>query len=161
MHQLPPQLYAINGAKLTAQLKSLRDHLHDFAHRYYKYLARKIPVYGTDDKEFFDINRLSDNETVIKVYKIKKDGSIASRPFYDRTIFKNETKDVHLFGFKDDDVFKITGNANDGSKIRLIGVTKSDSIISNTTGKEKKHRCSKVKAKSMIHFFKRKYIILP
>ena len=161
MHQLPPQLYAINGAKLTANLKSRRDHLQDFAHRYYKYLARKIPIYGTDDKEFFDINRLSDNETVIKVYKIKKDGTIASEPFYNRTIFKNETKDVHLFGFKDDDVFKISGNAKDGNKIRLLGITKSDSIIDNTNGKNNKTQVFKGKSDKYDTLFQKKIKYTP
>jgi hypothetical protein len=140
MQQLPPQLYAINGEKITRYLKSRRDHLQDFAHRYYKYLARKIPVYGTDDKEFFDINRINNNETVIKIYKIKKDGSLAAAPFYNRTIFNNETKDVHVYGFKDDDIFKLSGTANDGVKIRLIGITKSDSIVyaSGTKGNKTK-----------------------
>ncbi len=140
MQQLPPQLYAINGEKITRLLKSRRNHLQDFAHRYYKFLARKIPVYGTDDKDFFDINRLNKNETVIKVYKIKKDGSREITPFYSRTIFKNETREVHLFGFKAADVFNIHGSANDGNKIRLIGITKSDSVIFNTNSKDNNTR---------------------
>jgi len=161
MHQLPPQLYAINGAKLTAQLIERRNNLQDFAHRYYKYLARKIPIYGTDDKEFFDINRLSDSETVIKVYKIKKDGSVAVQPHYSRTIFKNETKDVHLFGLKDDDVFKISGNAGDGNKIRLIGITKSDSIIYNTKGRDDKTQVFKGKSDLYDTLFQKKIKYTP
>jgi hypothetical protein len=156
MHQLPPQLYAVNGEKITRLLKSRRDHLQDFAHRYYKYLARKIPVYGTDDREFFDINRGSNNETVIKVFKIKKDGSVETTPFYSRTIFNNETKDVHLFGFKGDDVFKISGNANDGVKIRLIGVTKSDSIIYSANAKGNKTKIYRGKSEKYDTTFQKK-----
>jgi hypothetical protein len=134
MHQLPPQLFAINGEKIIAQLRSRRDHLQKFAHAYYKFLARKIEVYGTSDKEFFEINRVNSNETVINVYKIKKDGTIAKEPYFSRTILKNETKEVQLFGFKDADVFKITGNGKDGAKIRIIGITHSDTVINTTAG---------------------------
>ncbi|MES2431012.1 MAG: BamA/TamA family outer membrane protein [Bacteroidota bacterium] len=138
MHQLPPQLYAINGDKIAGHLRSRRDHLQDFAHRYYKYLARKIAIYGSDDRELFDIERINERETNIKVYKIKKDSSISEQPYYSRTIYKNETKDVHLYGFKDADIFKISGKVKDGIKIRLIGVTKSDTIINNRTSNDRK-----------------------
>lgn len=159
--QLPPALYALNGKKITAHLKSRRDHLQDFAHRYYKYLARKIAVFGTSDKEYFEINRISANETGIKVFKIKKDGSIAKSPHYSRIIYKNETKDIHLFGFKDADVFRISGNAKDGGKVRIIGVTKTDSVIHNTVERDKKTKIYKGKSNMYDSVFEKKLHFAP
>lgn len=161
MHQLPPQLFAINGEKIIKQLQSRRDHLQDFAHEYYKYLARKIEVYGTSDKEFFEINRASSNETVVKVYKIKKDGSVAKQPYFFRTIYKNETKDVHLFGFKDADVFTINGNGQDGVKIKIIGITKSDAVVHNTVGRDRKTKIFKGNSNLYDSIFEKKITFAP
>ena len=136
IHLLPPQMFAINGEKFIRYLKSRRDHLQDFAHRYYKSLASKISVYGSDAREYFLINRINNEETVIQVYKIKKDGSISKQPFYSRKILKKETKDVYLYGFKSDDIYTITGNAINGVKVRLIGVTKSDKVTDSTNGRK-------------------------
>jgi len=126
---LPADVYKINGERLVKNLKGRRDRLQDFAHRYYKYLARKIEIYGTDKKEYYDINRISSEETVVTAFKVNKDGTLEKDPLYTRRILKQETKDVHIFGFKDTDVFKIRGRGGDGVKIRLLGVMPEDSII--------------------------------
>lgn len=138
IHLLPPEIYAINGVTITNHLKSRRDHLQDFAHDYYKFLAKQIPIYGSNKRELFDINRINDIETIIKVYKIKKDGSVEAEPFYSRTISKEETKVIHLYGFDDGDVYKLSGEGTDGIKLRLIGFTQSDSLIERTNHKDRK-----------------------
>lgn len=161
MHKIPQPIYAHTGERLTKYLQSRRDHLQDFARSYYRYLARKIEVYGTDDKELFEINRISNNETNIKVFKIKKDGSVASTPIFNRTIFKNETKDIHLYGFKDADIFKISGNARDAGKVRIIGFTKSDSLISNTVSRDRKTKIYKGKSNLYDSVFQKKIYFAP
>ncbi|MEP6675417.1 MAG: BamA/TamA family outer membrane protein [Ferruginibacter sp.] len=138
LHQLPPELYAVNGEKIIRQLKSRRDHLQDFAHRYYKYLAKRMLIYGSDKKEYFEILRINNEQTDIHIYKIKKDGAVEMKPFFSRSIFKKETKEVRLYGFKDEDIFKLSGSGTDGIKIRLMGLTKSDTVIDSTGNDHKK-----------------------
>lgn len=130
MLQLPAPLYKQHSrVTITSHLKSRRDRLPDFAGGYYNYLAKKIAVYGSDEEEVFEINRISDNETGIQVFKIDKNGIIASTPFYSRNIFTNETKEVWLYGFKGKDIFKIKGQPSAGVKIRVIGFTNKDSLM--------------------------------
>ncbi len=130
MLQLPAPLYKKESrVTITNHLKSRRDRLQNFAGSYYNYLAKHIAVYGSDEEELFEINRISDNETGIKVFKISKDGSVATSPFYSRNIFTNETKEVWLYGFKGSDTYKIKGQAGAGVKIRVIGFTGKDSLI--------------------------------
>ena len=139
MQQLPPSLYALpNTAIITANLKSRRNHLQDFARRYYNKLAKKTAVYGSDKSEYFEIDRTSADETSIKVYKINKKGNIESAPFYSRTFFAKETKELRLYGFKDDDIFALKGNAGKGVTVRIMGFTKKDSLVTNAAGKDKK-----------------------
>jgi len=138
MHLLPPEIYEINGVTITNHLKSRRDHLQNFAHDYYKFLAKQIPVYGSDKRELFDINRINDIETIIKVFKIKKDGSVEAEPFYSRTISKEETKVIHLYGFNESDVYKFSGDGTDGIKLRVIGFTKDDSLIMQPNHRDRK-----------------------
>ncbi len=143
---LPHQLYIINGPKITNLLIARRGHLQDFAHRYYKYLSKKLPVYGSDDKELFDIVRINKNETSINVYKIKKDGSTAAIPHFSRLIFEKETKELRLYGFKGSDIFKVSGLGNNTVKIRLVGVSKSDSLSIDTDKSDKKFKIYRGKA---------------
>jgi hypothetical protein len=161
MSKLPSQIYTIHGKKIAERLRSRRDHLQDFARRYYKFLARKIAIFGTEDKEYFDINRISNSETEIKVYKIKKDGSKSSEPFYSRKIFKKETGIVYLYGMRDADVFNINGNAHDGIKIRLIGITKKDSVIRNTGSYDHKIKVYKGKSELFDSSFQNKVVFKP
>jgi len=142
LSKLPPELYAISGKKIAAKLRSRRDHLLDFARRYYKYLARKIAVFGTSNKEYFEINRITDDETDINVYKIIKDSSKSKTLFYSRKIFKHETGVVYLYGLKAADVFTVKGNAKHGVKIRLIGITRIDAVSKHRDPKTKVYRGS-------------------
>ncbi len=130
MQQLPAPLYQQQSRlTITNHLKSRRDRLQDFATSYYSFLAKKIAVYGSDEEELFEINSISGNETGIQVFKINKDGIVATTPFYSRNIFTNETKEIWLYGFKGSDIYKIKGQPAAGVKIRVIGFTGKDSVI--------------------------------
>ena len=92
MHQLPPEMFAINGEKITANLKARRDHLQDYAKQYYKYLAKRVYVPGSDKKELFEINRMNPNETEISVYKIKKNNE--KELLFSRTFDRRESAEI-------------------------------------------------------------------
>ncbi len=162
IQQLPAALYNLKSSTvITAHLKSRRDKLQDFASRYYSNLAKKTAVYGTDKSEYFEINRVSANETSIKVYKINKKGNIEAEPFYARTFFTNETKELRLYGFKDEDIFSLKGNAGQGVKVRIIGFTKKDSLVKNTAGKDSKTKLHRGGSELYDTVFQKKIKISP
>ena len=139
--QMPPEIFPISGNEIIAKLKSRRDHLHEYAETYYKFLAKEVEIVGSKKNELFEINR-GDNETIINLYNINlpagkagKEGQRKSDPFYSRTFKNDETKEVRLYGLSGNDVYKITGNTNSGINIRIIGGDEKDSII-NTSGKK-------------------------
>ncbi|MEO5563756.1 MAG: ShlB/FhaC/HecB family hemolysin secretion/activation protein, partial [Chitinophagaceae bacterium] len=128
IHLLPPEIFAISGNSIIDKLKSRRDHLKDYANDYYDYLAKNTDIAGTDEREFFSINRLGLNETEIDIYKITKEGDVKKEPYYTRKFIGTETKEIRIYGLKDDDRFEIKGEKNKNMKIRIIDPQNKDSI---------------------------------
>ncbi|MCD6012429.1 MAG: hypothetical protein K0Q79_2291 [Flavipsychrobacter sp.] len=127
--QLPPEVYAISGDDLVARLRSRRDHLRDFASRYYTFIARHVDIPGTEGREYFDVERISSKETRVSIYKIDERGKTNETPIYDRVFKTNETKDIRLYGIAGNDKFRVTGNVYKGINVRIIGGVDPDTII--------------------------------
>ena len=130
---LPPEVFPVSGNEMISKLKSRRNHLAEYATTYYKFLAKNVDIPGSDKKEFFEISRVNDNETTVKIYKIKKDGDRKNKPLYNRTFFTNETNEIRLYGMDDNDVFRINGSAGKGILIRIIGGEGKDSILDGSS----------------------------
>ena len=76
----------------------------EYATTYYKFLAKEVEVVGTNDKERFEVTRMNDEETSLKVFKISKEGVVQNKPFYNRVFLTNETNEIRLYGMEGNDV---------------------------------------------------------
>ncbi|MEM6698412.1 MAG: BamA/TamA family outer membrane protein, partial [Bacteroidota bacterium] len=116
-------------------MKKRRDNLMDFAHRFYLLNAQKVDVVGTNDKELFIVDRLSDSLTRVRVYDTDWDTAA-----YERHFFTHETQEIHLYGLENDDRFLVAGKVNEGIKIRVIGGLGKDEMIDHSMveGSDKK-----------------------
>ncbi|WP_452225024.1 metallophosphoesterase [Lacinutrix chionoecetis] len=114
-------------AEIKELLKGRRANMLDIAERYYKYLNELVIVTGTDKDDYFEINRIGDNETNVKISRIidGKKGEV----IVDRTYNKNITKELWIYGLDDDDVFEVTGNAKNLIFTRIIGGQNNDTYI--------------------------------
>lgn len=130
MTRWPNEIYALNGTEIISKLKSRRDKLIKFASDYYSILAESVGIYGSDESEYFEVIRKNDFETVVKVYDIKDDKK--DEKLYERTFTVEETKEIILYGFDDDDQFHISGNAKKGILIRIIGGAGEDKFVDNS-----------------------------
>jgi hypothetical protein len=135
MHQLPLELFAINGETIISQLKSRRDKLEKYAVAYYEFLAKKVMIMGTDKNELFEVNRMNNQETQISVYKLSKDKEVKEM-IYSRIFTGSETKEVRLFGLKGNDIYKLTGIPNGRVEVGILGIQKDD-VVLNETGTTK------------------------
>lgn len=124
--QLPREVMNISGRELMTGLKARRDRLVQSATDYYKFLAKDVDIVGSDKKELFHINRSNDNETVVKVYKLKVTGDSTDKLIYERTFNGSETQEIRLYGMGDDDVFRLVGKTNKGILLRVIGGSGND-----------------------------------
>jgi len=128
----PGAIYQSSGPEIMSKLISRREKLREFAEKYYEVLANQVDILGSDKKEYFEVTRVDDEKTTVKVYKISKKGEL-ERLMYNRTFFKNETDELRLYGLADADVFKITGNVGLGMKVRIIGGKGKDKIIDSSS----------------------------
>ncbi|PKP51199.1 MAG: hypothetical protein CVT95_01390 [Bacteroidetes bacterium HGW-Bacteroidetes-12] len=134
----PDTIYKLDGEEITAKLLSRRDKLQEFAERYYLVLAKNVNVVGSNKSELFEVVRVNDTITSVKVYHLKKGekGSL----YYSRDFNRFETKEIRIYGLGGKDVFTIEGEVNKGILVRVIGGEGNDEItdVSNVKGLRKK-----------------------
>src|SRR6185436_10919041 len=151
IRQFPDTIYKIDGPRITSILKARRDKLSEFAEKYYAFLALYVDVIGSDKKEIYEINRLDNESTSVKVYDSEKGEK--GRLIYDRTFKTDETKEVRIYAFGGDDVINITGKTKKGILVRVIGGDGKDSITdgSHVSGWCKKTRVYDDKKKNILN----------
>ncbi len=110
---------------IRKKLIERRNNLQQISDRYYQYFSRFQVVKGTNKDDWFDIERLPNGFTNIKIYRIK-DGEKGVK-IHDKTYSNKETKEIWLYGLDDKDTFKVTGVPEKKSiKLILIGGLNND-----------------------------------
>ncbi|MGV3538913.1 MAG: metallophosphoesterase [Rufibacter sp.] len=130
--QMPPEVYPLSGPEIVAKLKSRRDLLPQVAEKYYLHLAEDVDIAGSDKREKFEVNRLSNDQTEVVMRKINKEGEV-SKVLYRRVFQNKETEEIRLYGQGGDDVFEVKGNVGRSPMIRIIGGEGNDTITDNST----------------------------
>lgn len=128
----PTEIYQHHGEKITSELKSRRDHLDEYALKYYLALAKQIDIVGSNKHEYFNVLRVDKDTTLVKVYKIDKQGH-HDKLLYQRKIITTETKEIRLYGLDGNDIFEVSGNVPQGPKIRVIGGYDDDKFTDNSS----------------------------
>ncbi len=141
IRQLPDSVYRLSGAKIVAKLKSRRAALGREAVKYYLFLAREVDVTGSNQNELFRVVRQQDGNTLVRVTALNKNGK-EGRTVYERTFRRSETREVNVYGLGGDDVFEVSGAADEGITVRIIGGPGSDRIAdgSAVTGARRRTR---------------------
>ncbi len=137
VRQMPAEIFSIRGKELIENMKSRRAHLPEYAKTYYLLMAKEAEVPGTKESEYFEINHIANNELIVNVYPLSKNGSRGEKPFYSRIFNAEETKELRLYGISGNDVFRITGPSNKKTDIRIIGGDQRDSVINESIGNRK------------------------
>lgn len=123
-NNLPKEVQGTVANDIKEKLKGRKDNLGDIAQRYFDYYAELGIITGTDKDDIFEIERLTDGQTRVRVYRNKK-GEKADM-IANRTFKRGETKEIWLYGLNDDDIFETKGNGNAKIKIRIIGGQNND-----------------------------------
>lgn len=127
----PKEIYDLDAAKIMHTLKTRRNNIDDIARRYYELLARKVDVIGTEKKDLFEVERLDDERTRVRVYDTNNDGEKKDK-IYDRTFLASETKEIILYGLDADDFFNLSGEVSNGIKVRVVAGL-GDDVITNAS----------------------------
>ena len=124
--QLPAEIYAIRGNEITKKLISRRNDLQEKTLGYYKFISKKVQILGSNKNEYFHLFPVHDSLGVDVYSYTSKDTSFL---LYSRVFDPKVTKELLLFGFGGDDVFKIDENITKRIKLRIIGGRGIDSFI--------------------------------
>lgn len=125
--QIPPEVYSFRGEPMIRKMISRRDKLTEAALRYYDFLAKRVNVIGSNQKEYFTVNNTEDGHLHVLVYARAK-GNDTSFIMFDRVFKSSETREVHLYGLNDDDRFNIEPGTTSKIKIRIIGGRGNDTF---------------------------------
>lgn len=127
VRQLPEAVFQLSGPDIIAKLKSHRQHLPEDARQYYRFLARQVEVVGSDKNELFEVLRQDDENTLVRVRKIDKNGKL-EQVLYERQFKTSETREIRLYGLDGNDEFRVSGQVDKGLLVRLIGGEEADKV---------------------------------
>lgn len=127
VRQQPPETFGISGEEIIGKLKARRDKLPEYALEYARSLALEADIPGSNGVECFEVTR-DDDGTTVNIFRTGKGGSANQQPFFSRKYSSGETKEIRLYGLDGDDVFRITGKANDAMLVRIVPGAGHDSV---------------------------------
>ncbi len=126
----PQKAQELSADEIKSILKQRRDNIVRFARMHYELLYKKTDVYGTEKDERFEIDRLDDENTRIRIYHKRKKGD---RLVYDRTFQRSVTKEIDIYGLGEKDDFIVRGDVKKGILLRLIGGLDEDKFVDTST----------------------------
>lgn len=102
---------------IIRKFKSRRDKLVDFAARYYEVFARNLEITGSRQSDLI-VMEVNENATsTIKIYH----GNKNEKPYFDRTVFPDETKEVRIYALDGDNSFIYRDHGNKpATTIRIV-----------------------------------------
>ncbi|MFK8008772.1 MAG: hypothetical protein AB8H03_20600 [Saprospiraceae bacterium] len=136
---LPPEVYDLSALEISRLLKIRRATLKNAVKDYYKLLAKKVTIIGTNKQEIFEVFRQEDNDVDVRVFKRKKKGK-RGQLLFKRTFLAKETKEINLYGLAKDDEFYLAGKSSSSIKVRIIGGDGKDFIVDKSKVEDRNSR---------------------
>ncbi|WP_157544053.1 BamA/TamA family outer membrane protein [Mucilaginibacter paludis] len=133
---MPASIYKISGESIVKRMINRRNNIKQQALRYYRILSKTVEIPESDKREYFDLTNQPDGKLLVRINKLKKDGS-QEQVIYNRTFDPNVTKEIRLYGMDGKDVFAVHGENSSPVKVRMIGGDGHDTFLidSNIRGK--------------------------
>jgi len=109
---------------IKEKLIQRRDNLKIISDEYFGIVNKYATVRGTDKDDWFEIERLANGQTSVKIFRIKKGKK--KDLFHERIYQFEENKEIWVFGLDDDDYFEVKGNGKAKIELRLVGGQNKD-----------------------------------
>lgn len=127
----PKRVQELTGGPIKSYLKQRRDDMVDIARRRYVLLAKEVDVYGTDERELFEIDRENYKQVRVRVFELSKKGEKKEKLF-ERVFECAATQVINVYGIGGDDEFRVSGEVNRSILVRLIGGQGKDLFIDSS-----------------------------
>ncbi len=135
VRMMPPEWHAIDGARLSSDLKSRRNALHEVAAKYHEHLAGVVDVRLTNRTERIEAARRENGDTEVTVRVAGPDGQ-PGKPTFHRVFDANETSEIRIYAYDGNDTVRVTGGHR-GPKVRMIGGHGDDTLDATGAGNAK------------------------
>lgn len=132
MAQQPKELQQFGARNIAKILKEKRKYFKADMIEYYKTLAKRVTIVGSNGRERFDVINYGNDSMSVTVHQLKKDGTPGLQTYH-RTFYPEETKEVQLYGLEEDDQFIVQGNAST-IRIRMVGGPGNDQFTTQGDG---------------------------
>ncbi|MFY0630327.1 MAG: metallophosphoesterase [Flavobacteriaceae bacterium] len=120
----PPEVNDITIQEIKRKLQGRRGNLQKISDAYFKHMNKFQVAKGTDKDDWFDIERMSNGQTKVTGYRIKK--GVKADIFHQKTYNRKHTKEIWIYGLDDDDQFVVSGQGSNLIKVRIIGGQNKD-----------------------------------
>jgi hypothetical protein len=130
--RMPPEWFALDGARLIAAMKARRDTLPREADVYYRHLAGEVDVQATNAPEEARVARADDGAVDVAVAPLVAAGA-SGPPYFHRRFLPAETHEVRLYMRGGDDRVRVEGPAS-GIRLRVIGDGGNDLLDDSSCG---------------------------
>jgi len=120
---MPPEWFAIDGARLIRDLRSRRDRLVPYIRRYYRYLADKVDIHATDRDEIFVIEHLPDGGVEVRIALAET----PEQPYYRRRFDPGDTSAIRLYVHAGRNSVETRGAARGALRVRVL--TEGDTTV--------------------------------
>lgn len=140
VRKMPEEIYEKDGKEIALKLNARINDLPLYAAQYYNLLAEEVEIVGTNEDEYFHLERKPDGSVLVTVYEyIKKlQQPDKTKVFYQRLFFPNETRELRLFGLNGEDQFVIEGTAGKSILVRIISGGGNDRVMDTSSVKGRK-----------------------
>lgn len=133
LKEMPPEMYAKAGDELFNALKKRRENLLNATDEYYKVYSDVVDVYGSNKREYVEIERLKNGNVTVNVFKRDKDtGEKKGDALFSREFDKNYTSEIRLHTLGNDDKVVLNGTTDESIFIRVITEKGEDEIEDNS-----------------------------
>ena len=124
--QAMPVEYHASAPQLAAVLRNRRDALRNTANQFYRLLASRAEVHGTDAADRAVIARVNDD--IVDV-RLESDG----KQFFSRRFDARETSEILVYLHGGDDSAVVTGRVHRSITVRIIGGNGTNTFIDSST----------------------------
>ncbi|HAH52191.1 MAG TPA: hypothetical protein DCL80_13425 [Balneola sp.] len=131
----PPEVFEKYGEETIKHLKVRRDLLPEIAEEYYSMLNTVVSIPGSHKRERFVVETLDRDRTKVEVYKLTGKGKLREK-YYERIFTDKETDELRLFGMSGNDEFILKGEANNKTRILVVGGPGEDIFNTNELNKK-------------------------
>lgn len=133
VHRLPPEHYALEGTRLTANLKSRRDRLRRMARDYYRYVSSEVDIHASDEADRAVVSRLEDGRLEVSIRSSEKiDGQEVEVEPFRRVFLPAETNEIRLYLHGGDDAVTLLGAGPGRIRVRVIGGGGDDRVTDSS-----------------------------